>query len=63
MSANREKSSSVMGLVLSLLLHGIFFAGCLALDAASVSGTSDADQQNTEIKQVADQQQVANSKS
>ena len=63
MSANREKSSSVMGLVLSLLLHGIFFAGCLALDATSVSATADTDQPNTEIKQVADQPQVANSKS
>jgi len=63
MNANREKSSSVMGLVLSLLLHGIFFAGCLALDAASVSSTAGADQPDTEIKQVADQPQVANSKS
>lgn len=37
MSANREKTSNVMGIVLSLLLHGIFFAGCIALDATSVS--------------------------
>lgn len=29
-----------MGLVVSVLLHGIFFAGCFALDAASASGTS-----------------------
>ena len=63
MSANSEKSSSVMGLVLSLLLHGIFFAGCLALDASSVSTTADSDKPSTEIKQVADQPHVANSKS
>ncbi len=61
MSANREKSSSVMGLVMSLLLHGIFFAGCLALDASSMSVTADTDQPSTEIKQVTDQ--VAHSKS
>lgn len=40
MNTNREKTSSVMGLVVSVLLHGIFFAGCFALDAASASGTS-----------------------
>lgn len=37
MSANREKVSNTMGIVFSLLLHGIFFAGCLAIDATSVS--------------------------
>ena len=35
MKMNHEKTSSVMGLVVSVLLHGIFFAGCFALDAAS----------------------------
>lgn len=63
MNANREKSSGVMGLVMSVLLHGIFFAGCLALDAASISTPSGADQPTTEIKQVADQNHVTNSKS
>jgi hypothetical protein len=63
MSANREKSSSVMGLVMSVLLHGIFFAGCLALDAASISAPVGPDQPTTEIKQVADQNHVANAKS
>ncbi|MBP7239263.1 MAG: hypothetical protein KBA14_03490 [Saprospiraceae bacterium] len=64
MSANREKSSSVMGLVMSVLLHGIFFAGCLALDASSMStpvGTDDPT--TTEIKQVTDQHHAANTKS
>lgn len=63
MSANREKSSGVMGLVISVLLHGIFFAGCLALDAGSFSTSVDPDQPTTEIKQVVDQNHVANSKS
>lgn len=35
MKMNHEKTSGVMGLVVSVLLHGIFFAGCFALDAAS----------------------------
>ena len=43
MSSNREKTSSVMGIAVSVLLHGIFFAGCLALDAASFSSTADAE--------------------
>jgi len=63
MSANREKSSNVMGLVMSVLLHGIFFAGCLALDASAVSPNVGTDQPVTEIKQVADQHHTANSKS
>ena len=63
MSANREKSSSVMGLVMSVLLHGIFFAGCLALDASSMSTPVGTDDPTTEIKQVTHQNHLANSKS
>lgn len=40
MNANREKTSNAMGIVVSVLLHGIFFAGCLALDANSVSAST-----------------------
>lgn len=40
MSKNREKTSSVMGITVSVLLHGIFFAGCLALDANQVSDSA-----------------------
>ena len=32
MSTNREKTSSVMGFVISILLHSIFFAACIAID-------------------------------
>ncbi|HJW29749.1 MAG TPA: hypothetical protein VJ508_10985 [Saprospiraceae bacterium] len=35
MNTNRAKTSSMMGFVISVLLHGIFFAGCFALDASS----------------------------
>ena len=30
MKANREKTTGVMGLVVSVLLHGLFFAGSSA---------------------------------
>jgi hypothetical protein len=53
MNANREKTSSVMGLVVSVLLHGIFFAGCFALDAADTSTSED--KISTEINTVAEQ--------
>jgi hypothetical protein len=59
MSANREKTSSVMGLVVSVLLHGIFFAGCFALDAASATGTHPED--TTEINTITDQPTEAKS--
>jgi hypothetical protein len=52
MNANREKTSSMTGLVVSVLLHGIFFAGCYALDAADTS--SAVDQISTEINTSAD---------
>jgi len=53
MSANREKTSRIMGFVVSILLHGIFFAGCLALDLTGTDATSKSDA--TEINQVSDQ--------
>lgn len=53
MSANREKTSRVMGFVVSILLHGIFFAGCLALDLTDTDATAKTD--STEINQVSDQ--------
>lgn len=61
MTSNREKTSNVMGFVVSVLLHGIFLAGCLALDASSMS--SPVSDQDTEIKSVTDQTDVAKSKS
>jgi len=63
MSANREKTSSVMGLVMSVLLHGIFFAGLLALDVTTGTSTKSTDQPTTAIKQVTDQNHQANTKS
>ena len=61
MKADREKTSRVMGFVVSILLHGIFFAGCLALDLTSSNATTNAD--STEINQVADQADSKKSKS
>ena len=40
MSANLEKSSRIRGIVVSALLHGIFIAGCLALDAGNLAKPS-----------------------
>ena len=50
MNANREKTSNAMGIVVSVFLHGIFFAGCLALDATSISTQTGTD--GVEINQV-----------
>ena len=50
MSAQREKTSNMMGIVVSVLLHGIFFAGCIAIDY-----TKPTDPDQTEIHQLTDQ--------
>jgi hypothetical protein len=50
MSTKGEKTSSVMGIVVSVLLHGIFLAGCLALDASSVSASDTAVIDQTEVQ-------------
>ena len=61
MSTNREKTSSVMGFVVSVLLHGIFFAGCLALDYTQEDTSMIQDQ--TEINQAGDQAGAVKAKS
>lgn len=53
MSANREKSTRVMGFVVSILLHGIFIAGCIALDYSAQPMTAD-EAPATEVNSVAD---------
>jgi hypothetical protein len=63
MNTNREKTSNVMGIAVSVLLHGIFFAGCLALDASSVSSSASADQEPTQINHIDDQAHVEKVKS
>lgn len=51
MNTKGEKTSSVMGIVVSVLLHGIFFAGCLALDASSVAPSDTTITDQTEVNQ------------
>ncbi len=63
MNTINEKSSSVMGIVISVLLHGIFFAGCFALDAATSSVSISQEHKATEIHSVADQQPAHRPKS
>ncbi len=53
MSANREKSTRIMGFVVSILLHGIFFAGCIAIDYTNKPEVA-VDPQPTEMNQAAD---------
>jgi hypothetical protein len=50
MSTNREKTSSMMGFVVSILLHGIFLAGCIAIDYGTLS--SSTAQEDTEIHEM-----------
>ena len=52
MKSNREKTTGVMGFVVSILLHGIFFTACIALDYSAIASAPDADA--TEINQVMD---------
>jgi hypothetical protein len=52
MNANREKSSSVLGLVVSFLLHAIFLAGCYALDASDAVKNSTGENPATHVNSV-----------
>jgi len=52
MNTNREKSSSVFGLVISVLLHAIFLAGCYALDASSAIKNSTGENPTTHVSTV-----------
>lgn len=63
MSTKGEKTSSVMGIVVSVLMHGIFFAGCLALDASSVSASDTAVIDQTEVPQTGKTAEVVKVKS
>lgn len=53
MSANREKSTRIIGFVVSFLLHSIFIAGCIAIDYSNTPEVA-ADPQPTEMNEVSD---------
>ena len=61
MRSNREKTTSIAGFVVSVLLHGIFFAGCFALDYGNMNSSPTEDA--TEINHITDGNQVEKSKS
>jgi hypothetical protein len=62
MNTRREKTSNVMGITVSVLLHGIFLAGCLALDASSINSDT-SEPESLQIKQIdQDQDQVHSGK-
>lgn len=51
-----------MGITVSVLLHGIFLAGCLALDASSINSDT-SEPESLQIKQIdQDQDQVHSGK-
>lgn len=61
MQSKSEKTSSVMGFVVSILLHGIFLAGCLAIDYSQPSvGVNEVP---TEMDSTMDQVDAEKSKS
>ena len=53
MNVNNEKTSSVMGIVISLLLHGIFFAGCIAIGFTVHPDGSTSGASKTEVSKMA----------
>jgi hypothetical protein len=63
MSTNREKTSSIMGFVMSLLLHGIFFAGCIAIDFTFHQDATASNTTKTEISKTSNHMDVAKAKS
>ena len=52
MTTNREKTTGIMGFVVSILLHGIFFAGCIAIDYSNMASTTSPDE--TEMNELVD---------
>ena len=53
MNTNREKTSSIMGVVISVLLHGIFLAGCVAIDFTIHNDGTASKTDKSEITKVA----------
>ena len=63
MSAHREKTNSIMGLVISVLLHGIFLAGCIAIDFTFQQDKPASTTGNTEITRMSNPADIAKTKS
>lgn len=52
MGTVKEKSRGTLGLVASVVLHVLFFGGCLFLDTSNISSPDENGQNVTEINQV-----------
>ena len=63
MTSNREKTSSVMGFVISTLMHGIFLAGCVAIDFSVDNYGNAPDTTKSEISKVSPDSEMAKVKS
>lgn len=63
MNMNREKTSSVMGIVISVLLHGIFLAGCVAIDFSFPKNETASNPVKSEITKVSTHSDMVKMKS
>lgn len=63
MSTVKEKTRGTLGIVTSVGLHVLFFGGCLILDTANISSTSEERHEVTEINQVKNTTAMAKTKS
>lgn len=63
MSEHLEKRSRTRGMILSGLLHGIFIAGCLALDAGSLVTSAQPDTDQVQIRPIEPQPAQVSAKS
>lgn len=63
MSTSKEKSRGNLGLIASVALHVLFFAGCLMLDTSNLSSSDDTSKEVTEINPVKNSTAMAQIKS
>lgn len=52
MNTVKEKGRGTLGVVASVVLHVLFFGGCLFLDTSNISSADDENVDVTEINQV-----------
>lgn len=63
MSTVKEKSRGSLGIVASVVLHVLFFGGCLVLDTSNISASDDHSKEVTEINPVKNTTAMAQIKS
>ena len=63
MSTVKEKSRGTLGIIASVVLHVLFFGGCLMLDTSNISGSEVNSKEVTEINPVKNTTALAQIKS